>query len=72
MSSPRTSAISHADFVTGDVNALALHMRDCARAHGRFSATRSALQHVHSIAAGHLVTVVCGAVIVGLGLLALA
>ncbi|WP_082755026.1 hypothetical protein [Variovorax sp. PAMC 28711] len=72
MSTPQSSALSQADFVTGDVNALALHMRDCARAHGRMFSLRSGMQRVHSIAAGRIVTVAFAALVIALGMVALA
>ncbi len=75
MSSPQSSAVSHAlpgDFVTGDFDALALHMRECARGRGPMFTLQSGLQRVHSMAAGRVVTVAFVAFVMGLGLLALA
>ena len=75
MSSPRSSAVSHAsqgDFVSSDFDALALHMRDCARARGPMFTLRSGLQRFHAMAAGRIVTVAFLAFVIALGLLALA
>lgn len=71
MSTPQSFAISpgamHSDFVAGDVNALAVHMRDCARANGRMASFKGALQHLHAMAAGRIVTFGFAAVVMGLG-----
>ncbi|RYF70785.1 MAG: hypothetical protein EOO22_13715 [Comamonadaceae bacterium] len=75
MSTSQSSAIPvglAADFVTGDMTALAQHMRDCARAHGRMSAVKGGLQRMHSVAAGRIVTLGLAAVVIGLGVVALA
>ena len=75
MSSPQSSAVSHAsqgDFVSSDFDALALHMRECARARGPMFTLRSGLQQIHAMAAGRIVTVAFLAFVIGLGLLALA
>jgi hypothetical protein len=74
MSSPHPHAHSHSqiDFVSGDVEALASHMRHCALTHERLFAFKSSLQRARSIAAGHVVTVVCVAVVLGLGMFAVA
>jgi hypothetical protein len=75
MSSPQSSAISHAlpaDFVSGDFDALALHMRACARGRGPMFTLQSGLQRVQSMAAGRIVTVAFVAFVMGLGLLAIA
>lgn len=75
MSSPHTLAsprISHIDFVSSDFDALASHMRHCARARGRWFAVRSRLQRARSMAAGHIVTMACIAAVLAIGLFALA
>ena len=75
MSTPQSSVIPRglaADFVTGDMNALAQHMRDCARAHGRLAAVKGGLQRVHAMAAGRIVTFGFAAVAIGLGVVVLA
>lgn len=75
MSTPQSSVIPRglaADFVTGDMNALAQHMRDCARAHGRMSAVKEGLRRVHTMAAGRIVTLGFAAVVIGLGVVAIA
>ncbi|RZI96797.1 MAG: hypothetical protein EOP78_03240 [Variovorax sp.] len=75
MSTPQSTVIPGglaADFVTGDMNALAQHMRDCARAHGRLSAVKGGLQRVHTMAAGRIVTFGFAAVVIGLGVVVLA
>jgi hypothetical protein len=76
MSSPHSLAHSLArspvDFVGNDVDALASHMRHCAVAHGRWFALRSKLQRAHALAAGHIVTMACGAVLLAVGAMALA
>lgn len=62
------------EHVSSDFVALATHMTDCQRSHGRFFTLRSTLETLHAVAAPRLVTT--GAVLVvcslGLGLLALA
>ncbi len=72
MSTSQSSVVSQGDFVTGDVNALALHMRDCARAHGRMVSLRSGLQRAHSLMAGRIVTMAFLAVVIGVGMAAIA
>ncbi|VTU35265.1 hypothetical protein [Variovorax sp. PBL-E5] len=72
MSSPQSLARSHIDFVTGDFEALASHMRHCASAQGRWFSVRSHLQRVRSVAAGRIVTMACVAVVLGIGLFAIA
>ncbi|VTU27496.1 hypothetical protein SRS16CHR_04073 [Variovorax sp. SRS16] len=72
MSSPQSLAHSHIDFVTGDFEALASHMRHCASAQGRWFSVRSHLQRVRSVAAGRIVTMACVAVVLGIGLFAIA
>jgi hypothetical protein len=42
-------------------------MQQCATAHGRWSMARCRLQHLRAIAAGHIVTLACVAVFVGIG-----
>lgn len=76
MSTPPSFAMSphaaHPDFVAGDLNALAMHMRDCARAHGRMSAFKGGLQRMHAMAAGRIVTFVVAAAVIGMGVVAIA
>lgn len=75
MSSSQLRAAPHAlhpDFVSGDFDALALHMRECARARGPMFTLQSNLQRIHSVAAGRIVTVALVAFLMGLGLMALA
>jgi hypothetical protein len=67
MSYPHSLAPSNIDFIRSDFDALACHMQQCATAHGRWSMARSHLQHVRAIAAGHIVTLACVAVFVGIG-----
>ncbi len=59
------------DFVRGDVAALATHMQRCAHSRGRLFALRGGLQRVHAMAAGHIVTLVCIAAVLGAGLLSI-
>jgi len=72
MSSPQSLVRSPIDFVSGDFDALASHMRHCARAQGRWFAVRSHLQRVRSVAAGRIVTMACVAVVLAIGLFAVA
>ncbi|MGO4394809.1 hypothetical protein AB4Z46_25965 [Variovorax sp. M-6] len=72
MSSPQSLARSQIDFVSGDFEALALHMRHCALAQGRWFALRNSLQRVRSVAAGRIVTMACVAVVLAIGLFAFA
>ena len=72
MSSPQSLARSPIDFVSGDFDALASHMRHCARAQGRWFAIASHLQRVRSVAAGRIVTMACVAVVLAIGLFAVA
>jgi hypothetical protein len=72
MSSSQLLARSHIDFVTGDFDALATHMRHCALAQGRWFAIGSHLQRVRSVAAGRIVTMACVAVVFAIGLFAVA
>ncbi|MCU4117572.1 hypothetical protein [Variovorax sp. N23] len=67
MSYPHSLAPSNIDFIRSDFDALASHMQQCATAHGRWSMARCRLQHVRAIAAGHIVTLACVAVVVGIG-----
>ena len=62
-------ADSQADFVTGDVAALAAHMQRCAHSRGRLFRMRGGLQTVHAMAAGRIVTLACLAIVLGIGLL---
>ncbi len=72
MSSPQSLACSSVDFVSGDFDALASHMRHCERAQGRWFAIASQLQRVRSVAAGRIVTMACVAVVLAIGLFAVA
>ena len=72
MSSPQSLAHSSVDFVGGDFDALASHMRHCARAQGRWFSVKSNLQRVRSVAAGRIVTMACVAVVLAIGLFAVA
>jgi hypothetical protein len=72
MSSPHSLARSPIDFVSGDFDALASHMRHCANAQGRWFSIRNHLQRVHSVAAGRIVTMACVAVVLSIGLFAVA
>jgi len=68
---PQSLTHSPIDFVGNDVEALASHMRHCARAHGRWFSLRSHMQRVRALAAGRIVTMACVAVVLGVGLLSL-
>ncbi|MDP9918083.1 hypothetical protein J2W24_003739 [Variovorax boronicumulans] len=70
MSVPQSLSHSHIDFVGSDFEALASHMRHCARAHGRWFSLRSHMQRVRALAAGRIVTMACVAVVLGIGLFA--
>jgi len=76
MSTPQTALISGssltADLVAGDMTALAQHMRDCARAHGRMSMLRDGLSRMHTVAAARIVTFGFATVVIGLALIAIA
>ncbi|MEJ7687215.1 MAG: hypothetical protein WKG52_09625 [Variovorax sp.] len=72
MSSSQSLICPQVDFVSTDVDALALHMRHCAREHGRWFSVRSKLQHVRSAVAGRIVTMACLVVVLGIGLFAIA
>ncbi len=67
MSYPQSLAPSKIDFVRSDVDALASHMQQCASAHGRWFAARGHLQRARAMAAGHIVTLACAAVVLGIG-----
>ncbi|MFM9921781.1 hypothetical protein VLK31_02210 [Variovorax sp. H27-G14] len=69
---PQTLTHSPTDFVGNDIEALASHMRHCARAHGRWFSLRSHMQRVRALAAGRIVTMACVAVMLGVGLFSLA
>ena len=69
---PQSLTHSHIDFVGNDVEALASHMRHCARAHGRWFSLRSHMQRVRALAAGRIVTMACVAMVLGIGLFAIA
>ena len=62
-------ADTQADFVTGDVAALAAHMQRCAHARDRWFKVRGGLQTAHAMVAGRIVTLTCLAVALGFGLL---
>jgi len=68
---PQSLTHSQIDFVGSDFEALASHMRHCARAHGRWFSVRSHMQRVRALAAGRIVTMACLAVVLGVGLLSL-
>ncbi|WP_431128563.1 hypothetical protein [Variovorax paradoxus] len=70
MSVPQSLSHSHIDFVGDDFEALASHMRHCARAHGRWFSLRSHMQRVRALAAGRIVTMACVAAMLGIGLFA--
>ncbi|MBT2333734.1 hypothetical protein J7E49_07435 [Variovorax paradoxus] len=72
MSTPQSLTHSQIDFVNHDFEALASHMRHCARAHGRWFSMRSHMQRVRALAAGRIVTMACVAVAFGIGLFAVA
>ena len=72
MSTPQSLTHSQVDFVNNDFEALASHMRHCARAHGRWFSVRSHMQRVRALAAGRIVTMACVAVVFGIGLFAVA
>lgn len=71
MSPPQLLARSQIDFIGGDFDALATHMRHCALAQGRWFAMGRHLQRVRSVAAGRIVTMVCVAVVLAIGLFAI-
>lgn len=60
------------DLVHGDLDALATHMRHCARAQGRWFSMRSSLCDFRAIAAGRIVTTACLALVISAGLLSVA
>jgi len=60
------------DFVSGDVAALAAHMRDCAQSRGPLFRLRGGLQTARAMAAGRIVTLACVVVVVGCGWLVVA
>ncbi|RZL65769.1 MAG: hypothetical protein EOP81_02815 [Variovorax sp.] len=60
------------DFVASDMDALAVHMRTCARARSRMSLVRGGLQRMHSVAAGRIVTIAFALVVIGVGAMAVA
>jgi hypothetical protein len=72
MSTPQSVTHSTIDFVRSDFEALASHMRHCARAHGRWFSARSHMQRARALAAGRIVTMACVAAIFGIGLFAFA
>ena len=72
LSPPHSLAHSPIDFVSGDFDALATHMRHCARAQGRWFSFNSHLQQVRSVAAGRIVTLACVAAVFAAGLYAIA
>lgn len=76
MSSSQLFAVSPAalrpDFVASDMDALATHMRACARARGRMSSLKGGLQRVHTVAAGRIVTIGFAVFVIGVGAMAFA
>lgn len=72
MSLPQSLTHPQVDFIGLDVEALASHMRHCARAHGRWFSVQSHMQRVRSLAAGRIVTLACVAAAFGIGLFAVA
>lgn len=72
MSTPQSVTHSTIDFVRSDFEALASHMRHCARAHGRWFSARSHMQRARALAAGRIVTMACVAAVFGIGLFAFA
>ena len=72
MSTPQSLTHSEIDFVHNDFEALASHMRHCARAHGRWFSVRNHMQRVRALAAGRIVTLACVAAVFGIGLFAVA
>jgi hypothetical protein len=72
MSTPQSLTHSQIDFVNNDFEALASHMRHCARAHGRWFSVRNHMQRVRALAAGRIVTLACVAAALGIGLFAVA
>jgi hypothetical protein len=72
MSSPQSFTHAKVDFVSGDFDALASHMRDCAQARGRWFTVKSELQRARSALAGRIVTMACLAVVLVIGLYAVA
>jgi hypothetical protein len=44
------------DFVSSDFEALGSHMRQCERSRSRMASVRSALELVHTVASGRIVT----------------
>ncbi len=71
---PPSAAAVHPqiDLVSGDLEALATHMRHCATARGRWFAMRSNLHEFRAMAAGRIVTIACLALAVGAGVFAVA
>ena len=72
MSSPHSLTHAKIDFVSGDFDALAAHMRHCASAQGRWFTVKSELQRARSALAGRIVTMACLAVVLLIGLYAVA
>ncbi|MDR6890717.1 hypothetical protein J2X67_005263 [Variovorax sp. 3319] len=72
MSPPQSVTRTTIDFVNSDFEALASHMRHCARAHGPWFSARSHMQRVRALAAGRIVTMACVAATFGIGLFAFA
>jgi hypothetical protein len=71
---PLPQSLTHpqVDFIGRDFEALASHMRHCARAHGRWFSARSLMQRARSLAAGRIVTMAFVAAAFGIGLFAFA
>ena len=72
MSSPLSPTPAPTDFVSGDLEALARHMRHCTSARGPWFAIESHLERMHSVAAGRIVTLASVSVVLAIGLMAIA
>lgn len=59
------------EHVSSDFMALATHMTDCQRSHGRFFTLRTTLERLHALTAPRLVTTGAVLAISSLGLLGL-
>jgi hypothetical protein len=71
MSTPQSLTRSQIDFVHGDFEALASHMRHCARAHGPWFSMQSHMQRARALAAGRIVTLACVVAAAGIALFAI-
>jgi hypothetical protein len=67
-----SARISPPDFVSGDFDALALHMQQCRQARGRWFAAAIHLQRARALVAGRIVTMGCVAVALVIGLAVIA